>query len=86
MVGRLLAPHAPGVYAIFDGGGHYVYVGESLDIQRRLDEHMNDPDDCIHVYGPARYAYEVHLTRKARLARQSQLAAAHPTPCNERGN
>ena len=81
-VGRMLAPSEPGVYAICDASGNYIYFGETYDIQRRINEHMQDPSDCIHAYGPSSYAYEVHRAKKVRVARQNWLIAAHPTPCN----
>lgn len=80
----LNAPAASGVYAICDGQGNYLYFGESNDIARRLTEHLNDARHPMHGHGASRFAYELHDNALTRVARQNQLIALYPCPCNQR--
>ncbi len=72
------APHASGVYAIYNGG--WIYVGESQDIQRRLLEHLNDV--CIMQSMPTGFTYELVANEDERLARRNELIAQFGPACN----
>jgi hypothetical protein len=37
--GRESVPREPGVYAIYDREGHLLYIGESVDLRRRILSH-----------------------------------------------
>lgn len=78
----LNAPNASGVYAIYNQN-RYVYFGESNDIQRRLLEHLNDRQHAMHVHGAVSFAFDLVATEAGRKARQNQLIAGCPTPCNQ---
>ena len=76
------APAGGGVYAIYNSSG-YIYFGESIDIQRRLLEHLREPGTCIKRQNPAFFAFEITMA-SLRVARQDALIRAYPTPCNVR--
>ena len=82
VVGVALAPSAPGVYAICRADGSYVYFGHAENIRQRLTAHLIEANGCIHREGGAMFAYEVCEPFALRVARQHQLLAAYPTPCN----
>jgi hypothetical protein len=45
-------------------------------------EHLVDTASCVHREGATFFAYELHSSPGARLARLNQLIAAYPTACN----
>lgn len=64
------APAQSGVYALYNNG--WVYVGESNDIRRRLQEHMRD--QRIMQYRPTGFCFEL-APAATRVARQDALIA-----------
>jgi len=76
------APHASGVYAIFNAQ-RYIYVGESGDIQARLLQHYNGDNQCIINALPTGFAFEV-VAANQRVARQNQLIVALTPACNQK--
>jgi len=82
VVGVALAPSVAGVYAICRDDGSYVYFGHAENIRQRLTSHLIDGNGCIHREGGASFAYELCDAQASRVARQHQLLALYPTPCN----
>ena len=76
------APNASGVYALYNNT--WIYFGESGDIQGRLLDHLRATGTCIQQQGPTGFTFELVAGEQARIARQNQLIAAYPTPCNQR--
>ncbi len=70
------------VYGIINGQGAIVYVGETDDLKRRIEEHRADQNHCMHRHGASRVRVEVIADGKARLAREQQLIAEYRPPCN----
>jgi hypothetical protein len=62
------APAQSGVYALYNTG--WVYIGESNDIQRRLQEHMRD--QRIMQHRPTGFTFEL-VGAASRVARQDAL-------------
>jgi len=77
------APTHSGVYALFNDG-HWIYIGESLNVRDRLLQHLRDShSDCIKQAAPQYFAWEL-TTATYRVQRQDQLILEmHPT-CNQR--
>jgi predicted GIY-YIG superfamily endonuclease len=71
--GISLTPHAAGVYALYNRGHGWVYVGESDDIQFRLSEHYGTPGTCIQQKNANRYWYELVPDTELRTRRRNQF-------------
>jgi excinuclease UvrABC nuclease subunit len=78
--GILSAPHASGVYALFNPQG-WVYVGESDDIQRRLGQHLGEQGTCIKQQGPTAFQFDLAPAAQ-RVAVQNQLIEQLMPACN----
>jgi hypothetical protein len=81
-VGVALAPSEGGVYAICAADGRYLYFGETNDVRRRLTEHIDDVNSCIHRAGGVFFAYEIYPSHGMRLARRNKLIITYLPPCN----
>ncbi|HEY7190967.1 MAG TPA: GIY-YIG nuclease family protein [Vicinamibacterales bacterium] len=81
-VGVALAPSEAGVYAICGADGRYLYFGETNDVRRRLTEHIDDVNSCVHRAGGVFFAYEIYPSYGIRLARRNKLIATYLPPCN----
>ncbi len=75
------APHASGVYAIFNRQ-NWIYFGESGDIQARLLQHLNGDNQCITQNAPTGFQFELWAANQ-RVARQNQLIANPGSLCNQ---
>ena len=82
VVGVALAPSVAGVYVICRADGSYLYFGHADNIRQRLTAHLIDASSCIHREGAAMFTYELCDAHALRVARQHQLIAMYPTPCN----
>ncbi len=78
----LSAPAAAGVYAIYNEKG-CIYAGESRDIARRIAEHYEDRQHCIHSHGPAWFAYELISQVEERASRLKHLIESCPPLCSQ---
>jgi predicted GIY-YIG superfamily endonuclease len=60
-----------------------IYIGETDDFKRRMDEHRADRSHCMHRYAPALVQAEVVTGEAdARRKRESALIAEYAPPCN----
>jgi predicted GIY-YIG superfamily endonuclease len=75
------APDKPGVYAIWNKQV-WIYIGETQDIQRRLLEHFDNTEACIHQSGPAVWGYELFQSEQFRIQRQRALIRELLPACN----
>ena len=76
------APKGSGVYAIFKQGA-WLYVGESGDIQARLLQHLNQPEQCIQQREPTGFLFELWPADRRVKRRNELIQELHP-PCNAR--
>jgi len=74
------APAAPGVYAIFTPS-EWVYIGESLDIQARLLQHLNGDIPCISRSRASSFSFELLAAPKLG-ARHRELVLEYLPFCN----
>lgn len=73
-------PDLPGVYEITDSEGLHVYVGQTNNLRRRIDEHRRCPD--ITSNSPARVRFtEVHDQNLIDWLEIVRINAYNPT-CN----
>lgn len=71
------------VYGIMNGQKQMIYIGQTDDLKRRMDEHRADRSHCMHGYAPALVIAEVISSGEAaRRTREAQLLAEFRTPCN----
>jgi predicted GIY-YIG superfamily endonuclease len=71
------------VYGIMNSKKQMIYVGQTDDLQRRMDEHRNDSAHCMYRYGPALVTVEVLSGGEAiRRDRELRLIAEYSPPCN----
>ena len=75
------APEASGVYGLFNPQ-QCIYIGESEDIQRRLQEHFKEKQTCIWRNNPTRFRFELCLS-PFRVARQKALILELRPVCNQ---
>lgn len=78
---RSYAPSGSGVYGIFNAI-QWIYVGECLDIQRRLLSHISDTEAGIKRYGPTGFSFELQ-PEASRAARRDVLSAELAAQCVE---
>ena len=74
------APNASGVYAIFREG-LWIYIGETSDIRRRLQEHLDGDHRCIARYLPTAFSFELWPAGE-RAQRYNELVSELSPPCN----
>ncbi len=71
------------VYGIMNAQKQMIYVGQTDDLKRRIDEHRADRSHCMHRYAPALVVAEVITGGEtARRTRETQLLADYSPPCN----
>ena len=76
-------PEWPGVYGITNSAKEVIYIGQTDNLKRRIDEHKNDTRHCMHRRGPLRIVFEYVSDEKLRLARERQLIDEYRPPCNK---
>ena len=76
-------PHETGVYILANSQSQ-LYIGQDIDLCRRLDEHLNEDNDCIKKTTHFRFAItedagrlEVTLLNQFRINNDGKLP-----PCN----
>lgn len=71
------------VYLILDAAYNVIYVGETIDLCRRIKQHRADLSHLMHRHKPAwvkiEFGYENESLRKAR---ESELILKHNPPVN----
>lgn len=82
----LLVPHQPGVYLIHDLRG-VLYVGRSIDLRRRFDEHFWHCDNPLLATALARPIGELQFSwcligLPEQVAYEKQLVNFFNPPCN----
>ena len=71
------------VYGIMNDKKQMIYIGQTEDLKRRMDEHANDKAHCMHKYGPALVWVDVISGGElSRRARERALLAEYNPPCN----
>ncbi len=68
---KVAAPHASGVYMIFNRK-QYIFVGEAGDIRTRLLAHFQRDEEGIHSHDPAYFNYEL-CPEDRRAKRRAEL-------------
>jgi len=71
------------VYVIMNAKSQIIYVGQTEDLKRRMDEHRSDKNHAMHRYSPALVAVEQIATEATRRARETELVAAWSPPANK---
>jgi len=74
-------PPSSGVYALYNDL-LWVYIGESNDIQRRLRDHLQNPEMCVRATAPTAFLFELSPEAQ-RVARQQVLIARLGPVCNQ---
>ena len=72
----------PGVYRILDGSGTILYIGETEDINRRMNQFVTNHQHPIWTSGAKNIQYERIESGPERRARKSFLIGAHSPKCN----
>jgi predicted GIY-YIG superfamily endonuclease len=73
----------PGVYGIMNASYQMIYIGQTDNFQRRMTEHANDREHCMHRHGPTYACAEVIHDQGERDRREAQLIAEYNPPCNQ---
>ncbi len=82
--------HIPGVYIFVkrekksDGAGYVqkpIYIGQTEDFQERMQDH--EKWNCVLEHGATHISFMDVRDPIARLAIETDLRKAYPTPCNE---
>jgi excinuclease UvrABC nuclease subunit len=76
----LNAPAAPGVYGICTPH-EWVYIGESLNIQARLLQHLNGDNPRISQSGATSFSFELVPVQQLAI-RHSVLVLEYQPKCN----
>ena len=72
----------PGVYLILDGSGTILYIGETENINRRMNQFVTNQQHCVWTNGAKNVQYERIGSGQERRARKSFLIGAHSPKCN----
>ena len=72
----------PGAYLILDGSGSILYIGETEDINRRMNQFVTNPQHPIWTSGAKNVQYERIESGQERRARKSFLIGVHSPKCN----
>ena len=78
---RQNAPPGSGVYGLYST--HWVYVGESDNLQQSLLAHLAGDNPCVTRAGPRGFLFE-RCPAATRMARRNTLVAECGPDCNER--
>ncbi len=71
------------VYGIRDRNGSMIYVGQTDNLQERMDCHRNNLRHCMHGYSPSTVVIEAISDSELRLARERYLISEYDPPCNK---
>ena len=71
-----------GVYGIANSAHGIIYVGQSENLKRRMQEHMADRTHCMWTHSPSVVFAEVVNGEAGRRSRESQLILEFDPPCN----
>ena len=70
------------VYGIMKSDHEMIYIGQTDDLKRRMEEHQADSTHCMHRYSPMLVWAELNANEMARLSREITLIAEYSPPCN----
>ena len=72
----------PGVYLLLDGPGTILYIGETEDINRTMNQFVTNQQHPIWTSGAKTVQYERIESDQERRARKRALIGAHSPKCN----
>jgi predicted GIY-YIG superfamily endonuclease len=70
------------VYGVLDAANRVVYVGQTDDLQRRIEEHLADVRHCMHRSGGISGVADVVSDPTERNRRESYLIREYNPSCN----
>jgi predicted GIY-YIG superfamily endonuclease len=70
------------VYGVLSVANTVLYIGQTEDLKRRMDEHRADTVHCMQKRGAAKVIVEVISSEATRLSREKQLITEYSPPCN----
>ncbi len=73
----------PAVYGILNAQKQLIYVGQTDNLRRRMDEHCCDTQHLMHKYKPAFLIAEIVRDKTLRVNRERQLINEYNPPCNQ---
>jgi predicted GIY-YIG superfamily endonuclease len=73
---------SPAVYLIYDRQMNLIYIGQTNDLGRRMNEHRGDTSHLMHRHVPTYVAIEFIMDEASRCARERQLITQYAPPCN----
>lgn len=77
--------NAPAVYIILNEALQVIYVGETVDLGRRINEHRMSKSHSMHRYSPKHVMVEFcYLGDEGRRAREQAVILQYNPPCNQR--
>ena len=71
-----------GVYGIANSAHGIIYVGQSENLKRRMQEHVADKAHCMWKHSPSVVFAEVVYGEAGRRRREFQLILEFDPPCN----
>lgn len=72
-----------GVYAIINNSKQVIYIGQTDNLRRRMNEHLNDTTHCMHRYGPSLVGFQAIQDEATRLTVERELINQFRPPCNQ---
>jgi excinuclease UvrABC nuclease subunit len=72
----------PAVYGIFNANMQIIYIGQTDNLRRRMNEHKANSSHLMHRYRPAFVLVEMIYNEQERCNRERQLINAYQPPCN----
>ena len=80
---KAYAPVSSGVYGLFVAKRHWVYIGETNNLERRLLEHLSETGTCLSNQKPTHFTWELSDER-SRVSRQNALILELRPVCNQK--
>ena len=73
----------PAVYGILNAQKQLLYVGQTDNLHRRMDEHCCDTQHLMHKHKPTFLIAEIVRDKTLRVNRERQLINEYNPPCNQ---
>ncbi len=71
------------IYVITNSQKQVIYIGQTGNLDTRIEQHRNDTAHKMHRYAPALIVVEVEASELRRLVRERTLIAEYSPPAND---
>lgn len=73
----------PAVYGVFDSNMRILYIGQTDNLYRRMNEHRYNREHLMYRYNPTFVLVEIIQEERSRFTRERELINLYDPPCNQ---